>query len=311
MSYGPSMEILIGIVIGVVLTFVVIVRVGKSSNTSQVEDAGAAPAVAADGEVLAPAPAHDRVLAPRRTVPDRTPVRLSSDGRLSVVGESHYQPALRAIVGNRDAFGFENAVSATAVLVPEPRNRHDRNAVRVDIDGRTVGYIAREHAVRYQPLLLDLDKSGRYGECPAHICCGDDRIYGVWLRISTPDRLLPVNSADGLHLLQADRQVVVTGEERHQDVLAEVAALGRGAEVVSLFASLAVCEVAKGKYKGESGIEVLIDGRRVGELTKLQADRYVGVVQDLLARGLTPGCDATVRYGDKGWQVELQLPTPS
>lgn len=48
------------------------------------------------------------------------PVRLSSHGRLSVMAELHYQPALHAVVGGRDAFGFTNAVSTVASLIPEP-----------------------------------------------------------------------------------------------------------------------------------------------------------------------------------------------
>ena len=32
----------------------------------------------------------------------------------------------------------------TAFLVPEPKNKHDRNAVRVMICGELVGYVPRE-----------------------------------------------------------------------------------------------------------------------------------------------------------------------
>ena len=51
------------------------------------------------------------------------------------MGESLYQPALRRITGGRDFHGdFTQAMAVSAVLVPEPDNPHDRNAVRVDID---------------------------------------------------------------------------------------------------------------------------------------------------------------------------------
>ncbi len=238
-------------------------------------------------------------------------VRLSSDGRLSVVGESHYQPALHAAVAGRNAQGFDNAVPVTAVLVPEPSNPYDGNAVRVDVAGRLVGYLAREDAVQYQPPLLDLAQRGLQGACPAFICSGGAGMYGIWLHIAPPDRLLPLNAADGLNLLRGERQITVTGEENHQQALLELAKRGRGAEKMSLFAELTTCEIAKGKHRGETGVEVLIDGVRVGELTKLQSDRYLGQVQRILARGQRPGCDATLRHADgKGWQVELQLPTP-
>ena len=41
----------------------------------------------------------------------------------------------------------------TALLVPEPTNRHDPNAVKVLILGEHVGYLSRKHALDYQPAL--------------------------------------------------------------------------------------------------------------------------------------------------------------
>jgi hypothetical protein len=236
------------------------------------------------------------------------PTRLSSDGRLSVVGESHYQAALHSAVGGRNAYGWDNAVAVRAVLVPEPGNKYDRNAVRVDVNGRPVGYLAREDAIRYQPPLLDLQEQGRSGWCPAFISSGDIGLYGIWLHLSSPDRLVALNSSDGLEMLQADRQVTVTGEERHQDVLTEYAKAGRGAEVLSVFASLAPCTIAKGKHAGAADVEVRLDGRRVGELTAAMSERYLPLLQPYLEQGALPGADATIRWSDKGWQVGVQLP---
>ncbi len=65
---------------------------------------------------------------------------------LDVVGESHYQENLRRICGRPTANGENRWKSAT--LVPEPDNPHDGKAVRVDISGRTVGYLPRESAGR-------------------------------------------------------------------------------------------------------------------------------------------------------------------
>ena len=36
-----------------------------------------------------------------------------------------------------------------AQLIPEPKNPHDKNAVRVEIAGQTVGYLSKENALRY------------------------------------------------------------------------------------------------------------------------------------------------------------------
>lgn len=86
----------------------------------------------------------------------RTPRPMFSDEYLEseVVGESHYQDALWRIVGeapqSRDNVEWEGM----ATLLPDPKNRYDRNAVKVVIDGQTVGHISREHAALLQPALV-------------------------------------------------------------------------------------------------------------------------------------------------------------
>lgn len=68
-----------------------------------------------------------------------------------VVGESHYQGALEAIAGRRSAEPAR--IKTTARLVCEHDNPHDKNAVRVDIGGRTVGYLDRATAITYRARL--------------------------------------------------------------------------------------------------------------------------------------------------------------
>ncbi len=50
---------------------------------------------------------------------------------------------------------------------------------------------------------LDLAQRGLQGACPAFICSDGAGMYGNWLHIAPPDRLLPLNAADGLNLLRA------------------------------------------------------------------------------------------------------------
>lgn len=79
--------------------------------------------------------------------------KVAGDGqfRCEVAGESKYQRTLERLAGGRDD---ESAwVTCTANLVLEPTNPYDGNAVRVDVDGRTVGYLPRGTAVRYHEYL--------------------------------------------------------------------------------------------------------------------------------------------------------------
>lgn len=66
-----------------------------------------------------------------------------------VVGESFYQPALRAITCTEEGEAVE--CDCIAELVPEPENPHDSNAVKVVIDGSKVGHLSRANAVKYGP----------------------------------------------------------------------------------------------------------------------------------------------------------------
>lgn len=281
------MEVLLGVLAGVLLLLWLLSRVSKPKGAG----------VATPNEVL-PEPVHVR----------GERVRLSGDGRISVVGESHYQPALRSAAhGVESGEGFDEAITAEAVLVPERTNQYDPQAVRVDINGRTVGYLARELAALYQPPLLELQLRGQVGWCRAGLMGGGGRYYGAFLHLGHHDRLLPANSPDGLEVLVADRPVTVTGEERHQDVLASFNPDGvfRG---VPVFAALEPSPISRGKYAGEVGIEVKINGERVGELTKAMSDRYLPLVLAAVESGRVPGCEALVTESEKGRQVELRMP---
>lgn len=73
---------------------------------------------------------------------------------IEVVGESYYQDALWHAVGGRTSEYLR--VTTEAVLVPEPDNPHDQNAISVWISGMRVGYFSREDAAEYRAGLLAL-----------------------------------------------------------------------------------------------------------------------------------------------------------
>ena len=116
-------------------------------------------------------------------------VDLSGDDRVAVVGESHYQPDLAAIAGPKRSGGVELEVQA--VLVAEPDNEFDPNAVAIYINGGgKVGYLSREDAIRYQPMVSELAARDRVGACEAVVLGGDasrQTQFCVWLHIVSPD----------------------------------------------------------------------------------------------------------------------------
>lgn len=71
----------------------------------------------------------------------------SGDEDLEVVGEASYQDALWMICGG--SLGDRIRHRVVAVLVPEPKNPHDPNAISVRIDGHLIGYLPRDIAALY------------------------------------------------------------------------------------------------------------------------------------------------------------------
>jgi hypothetical protein len=99
-----------------------------------------------------------------------------------VVGESNYQRNLKRICGGKTRDGVEAFKTATLIL--EPENPHDENAVRIDIDGMTVGYLSRQEAIRWHRR-----RPPRSHQCSAVIRGGWERgggdtgHFGVWLNL--------------------------------------------------------------------------------------------------------------------------------
>ncbi|CCF83604.1 HIRAN domain-containing protein [Nitrolancea hollandica] len=103
-----------------------------------------------------------------------------------VVGESFYQDELKSLVQKalKDNSNCDpHRVETVAILAPEPRNKHDPNAVQVKIDGKRIGYLSREDAEHYQPSLVRLAKKLRTIACNGIIVGGreEGHSYGVVL----------------------------------------------------------------------------------------------------------------------------------
>lgn len=80
--------------------------------------------------------------------------RFGGEELVHVVGESNYQPAIRAACGP-SVDDDDVLVHCMAELVPEPSNPYDSNAVRVDIEGQCVGYLGRSDAAELGPAIVE------------------------------------------------------------------------------------------------------------------------------------------------------------
>ena len=130
------------------------------------------------------------LLRKRRTdsaLPSRQVGRLRGTGKyeFDIVGESKYQSALESICGGRTEESAQKHVDAYLYL--EDANPHDHKAVRVDVNGMTVGYLSRENARSYREQLAQFGHSNLTGVCNAMIVGGwrrsnsDEGYFGVKL----------------------------------------------------------------------------------------------------------------------------------
>lgn len=106
---------------------------------------------------------------------------------LEVVGESHYQDALRRLVGPTNAYV---RLAVEAVLLAETDNQYDPNAISVWISGLHVGYLGRDEAEVLRPGLVDLERrAGSAVALPGVIAGGGDGrpSYGVFLGFNATD----------------------------------------------------------------------------------------------------------------------------
>lgn len=107
--------------------------------------------------------------------------------RVPIVGESHRQSELRALSAGRCERG--ECVEFLAMLMPEPDNKFDRNAVAIyRQDGGQIGYLSRELAVEFRDMVRDYLSRDRLIACNARTYGGDgDKpAIGVWLDLPDP-----------------------------------------------------------------------------------------------------------------------------
>lgn len=124
--------------------------------------------------------------------------RIRDDATLDVVGEAYRQAGVQAArppTGDDLPPGLPAPPPGyyKALLVPEPTNQYDRNAIRVALwaggSWSMAGYLSRFDAVRYQPLFRHLAATGG-SSAPAVACdaalTSERGGTGVVLHLGTP-----------------------------------------------------------------------------------------------------------------------------
>ncbi|MDX6702816.1 MAG: hypothetical protein QOF26_3042 [Baekduia sp.] len=130
--------------------------------------------------------------------PPPSAFELPPDGYRAVVGESFHQDALEGTVALTRP-GEEGRPMFRAVLVAEPDNPYDPNAVAIHSAAGKVGHLSRGEAIDYAPVMAALAERGySAGSCDAFLNGGpaEGKSFGVVLRLSPPgDCVLEIRAA--------------------------------------------------------------------------------------------------------------------
>lgn len=107
-----------------------------------------------------------RAAPPREEVRSVQTLWLPGSAQIPVAGESYHLEAIREWEAS-----VRSGQPPEAVLIPEPTNPHDPNAVAVHTAGGVVGYLPRHIATVLQPVLAGFSAShdGLPVACPARI----------------------------------------------------------------------------------------------------------------------------------------------
>ena len=232
-----------------------------------------------------------------------------------IVGEQYHGVAICSLLPDDWAReGFET--QRMFELVPEPANPHDRWAISVRADGKTVGYIPRQDCRSWANVVRRVAASGLIAMVPGRIYARDARNWDEWdgendpplefastvqIKLGDPDGAVPINNPPTVPYTMIPRSAIVqvTKEDEHTDALLKfVPGSGYG----TLFATLH--ESLSGRAaSAKPVVEVRINDERIGQLTPQMSQRFLPMIRHLAWRGLVTAC-----WGDiKGSAVAAEV----
>lgn len=262
---------------------------------------------------------------------------------IRVVGESYRQDALCSVAGPKEVQAKQTLVGA--VLRCEPTNEHDRDAVRVEVMGQVLGYVAREPAALLSAAIqrccggalevkglivggwVDDYSEGQYG-VRVWLTLGDTTRLGVAPRDLDPALrrsrarwpALPAARAGELRLgptkadVKAGREislVTVTCEEHYQPAIVAAMPAGSGSDPWPVLVEVVMADCNPHSKDTKPCAEVRIGGGRVGFLTPVMSERHRHAFEAARAAGsrVTAAARASrgVKAGAELWRLKIDL----
>lgn len=215
--------------------------------------------------------------------------------QLEVAGEWYRAKNLRDLF-TRHAEVSENGaeIRLPAVLVPDPTNPYDKNAVAVFVDGLHVGYMERSDASTHHLAIAKLPGGELIVPSRQWLrATSNDTWARVTLSLPKPEHLeCPNPSQDKSVTLPPGSTVQVTKEEAHMEHLAPL--LTRYGSETVVAASLRSATERRPRSLVDV-VAVDIDGQQVGVLSPTQTANFLPLVRRAESEGLVLTCRASLR----------------
>ena len=233
------------------------------------------------------------------------------DGSYSydVVGESYHRPELLALIKSApEDQRAQGEVWTVALLVREPTNKYDKNAIKVTIDGRHVGYVPKEDARTVGSFVERVEaQAGPVGVRAVigwSTYGGDDAPIGVRLDMFDPAdgnadvRLVPLSELTPVHLV-TERPVTVTTKaataSRKQPVVRDPKTLG------PLFARVQAGHLPRKDYERLGELSDMLD-----DACRILADEESATVERARDLFASFGIDAGASFTTDDLAVALE-----
>ncbi|MFF3039190.1 HIRAN domain-containing protein [Arthrobacter citreus] len=232
-----------------------------------------------------------------------------------IVGEAYREAQITAALSRPVKRDQEVEETHEALLIPEPDNPYDPNAISVRVRGQVVGYLSREAAAVYSPVIHRIAGSGLVATTTARIwavtrkswdnSAGPRFFSNIRVYLPEPYQILPLNYQGQAHVavLPWGGGLQVTGEDKHFDYLFNY--IPKGGEGLVILTMHQLTQALKNGTE-RNLVEVRLDGERVGQLTSGSSAHFLPSITHAADFGKTVGVWAKIKGSGLAAELVIQ-----
>jgi len=260
-------------------------------------------------------------------------VPLAADWGLEVVGESYSIEEIRRVDTNpRNAGASWSRVAFKALIIPEPLNPYDKNAIVVCVPGiGAVGHIAREDHSELESVRAQLQAASAAGEVDAQLVGGwgqdgsktippgvivrvpSNRYSRAQASMQPQDIALPDDwlSRPRVRLESSKpKEINAVGEYAYQERLGAIVSAAMRAALPATFEAVLV-PTPVDHEEVKLGLAVCAPDGPVARVSVTTARAYRNAIAALSESGHTATCSAYVFVEAGKMEVKLRMPSPA